>query len=242
MPELRLLLPVCCASPSIGFAGSGPTDALTGLPADPPISTLSAARGSWRIKPSFDVAPDVLLAEQQRQTLVFTIRNVSETYSGSDTDSFKIQIGDRFRINLGDCASTIVQASAVATNIGGSFTTSIDNSNNSVLVTYQGPTPRYFEATQFVKVAITIDTANLAAASCTSLVHAPPGSCGAYYEGLSGWGTFSPALVYGNLVLGCPGDLGLASAGTTGPTGVTGPAGPAGSGATGRPVRWDRKG
>ena len=97
------------------------------------------------------------------------ILNINASYGGENqNDSAQLNVGDRFRINFGDCAETIVQVNPIESNIAGSFTSATYDAGKSVVVTYQGPNSQYFELNRYVKVAIVIETGDLPSSSCAS--------------------------------------------------------------------------
>jgi hypothetical protein len=191
-----------------------------------------------RIQPAVEAAPDELPAGGVRTTVVFTIRNINESYGGDNRpSSVKLVPGDKIRIHLGSCSSSISFVYPVETNVGGSFSIVADTAQ-SVLATYQGPSQVYFDPSQFVRIRVEFFTASLFGSSCSNPNHQAPQSCGATYEFQTTSDDFYPTLTYGHLVYGCPADLGETGAtgptgstgdtGSTGPAGTTGPAGPPG--------------
>src|SRR6185503_17402642 len=95
----------------------------------------------------------------------------------------KIQVGDKFRINLGLCAASMSFVYAVDQNVGGNWSAALDGSNK-VVVTYNGPSSLYFELTQYVKVRVEFFTGLQPGNACSNPNHQAPQSCGAFYENI----------------------------------------------------------
>jgi hypothetical protein len=149
-----------------------------------------------RVQLGVEASPNELPAGGTRQTVVFTIRNVSDDYFGENADkALKLRRGDAIRIGLSSCAATINYVYPVETNIPGGFLTSYSNSTKTVLVTFNGSTSVYFDPSLYVKVTVEVFTGNLPGASCGASNHASPQSCGAYYQGISSNYTFYPGTV-----------------------------------------------
>jgi hypothetical protein len=195
----------------------------------PVASDLAAPpANSPRVQLGVEASPNELPAGGTRQTMVFTIRNISDDYFGPNSDrALNLRRGDAIRIALSNCAATINYIYPVETNIPGSFLASYSNSTRTVLLTFNGSSSVYFDASFYVKVTVEIFTGSLPGSSCGASNHASPQTCGAYYQGLSSNYTFYPGTVHGSVIYGCADDLG--KMGPAGPTGATGPTGPRGN-------------
>ena len=102
---------------------------------------------SPRVQLAVEASPNELPAGGTRQTIVFTIRNISDDYFGPNSGkALKLQRGDAIRIALGSCAGAINYVYPVDTNSGTTFSTSYSNSTKTILVTNTGFTPIYFDA------------------------------------------------------------------------------------------------
>src|SRR5262249_41529913 len=84
--------------------------------------TILQPSNQLRIQSAVDAAPDELPAGGVRSTVVFTIRNANQSYGGDNRpSSVKLIPGDKLRINLGSCSSSISFVYPVDSNLGGSF-------------------------------------------------------------------------------------------------------------------------
>ena len=226
-------LPVFAQEAGIPQQLNESADAVIDSPVADDLAAPSA--NAPRVQLGVEASPNELPAGGTRQTIVFTIRNISDDYFGPNSDkALSLKRGDAFRIALSSCAATINYVYPVETNIPGSFLTSYSNSTKTVLVTFNGSTSVHFDPSLYVKVTVEVFTGSLPGASCGASNHASPQSCGAYYQGLSSNYTFYPGTVYGSVIYGCAADLG--QMGPAGPTGATGPTGPRGNTGPAGPV------
>src|SRR5262249_10167113 len=99
--------------PSGGMPTLNADGAPSGLTA---VTTADDGGGNKKIQPEVDAAPDEIPTGGSRETLTFTIRNLNSNYSGGSR--YKLQVGDKFRINLANCAASISFVYPVDQNVG----------------------------------------------------------------------------------------------------------------------------
>ena len=131
--SLSLLGTLLWRVPQLQAAELGPTSVVKDPYEDPDVLQLEypslSPANRLRIQPLVEPAPDEIPAGGLRTTVVFTIRNIDESYGGSGRPaSVKLVPGDKFRINLANCSNTISHVYPVDTNLGGSFTIAADTS------------------------------------------------------------------------------------------------------------------
>jgi len=133
-----------------------------------------------RIQLEYDVVPDDLVQDEY-QTIVVTIRNINEEYTGVEIpESEEITDGDAWIIDFGDiCVREILDIKEVRDSLQGNFVEDPDSptpySGSDVVIVFEGYMDRseYFEPDDFVEVRVEVRTWAMPSSSCEN----PPCSC-----------------------------------------------------------------